>query len=445
MPSNNIIYVDDDGGADYTKIQDAINNSSNGDTIYVYNGIYTENLIIDKTISLIGEDKVSTFIIDDFSQSSAAINININDVSVSNFTIIGEAVSYGIEINSDYAKISNNNIMSSIGVNINSGNNSIIENYIEADTFWGIGVHWYKGSFNNISNNIIISEGSGIYLIYLCKNNSIISNNITSRRYGIGLVESNGNIIVNNRMQKGGLLLLDSYDNIVFNNSVNGKSICYLQDESNYIINQDYGQIVLINCENITVEKQYIYDLQMGILLYNSKNCKIQNNIITHNDPFIGDGIIVFHSENIKILNNTLSYLDAINIYYSNNTIISYNNILNCRTGITIEYCNKCEISKNNIVNNSLCIDFQFGSRNSIVTMNNLMENTPNGKFIDPINANNTWYNNYWGRPRIFPKPIRGALIIKDEYPFPSLILWLKFDWNPASEPYDISSNGVKT
>ncbi|MFE3846275.1 hypothetical protein ACFL1L_05415, partial [Thermoplasmatota archaeon] len=35
---NNIIYVDDDGDADYTRIQDAIDNASDGYTIFVYNG-----------------------------------------------------------------------------------------------------------------------------------------------------------------------------------------------------------------------------------------------------------------------------------------------------------------------------------------------------------------------------------------------------------------------
>ncbi|HID71741.1 MAG TPA: hypothetical protein EYP29_03235, partial [Thermoplasmata archaeon] len=33
------IYVDDDGGANYTSIQDAINHASTGDTVFVYEGI----------------------------------------------------------------------------------------------------------------------------------------------------------------------------------------------------------------------------------------------------------------------------------------------------------------------------------------------------------------------------------------------------------------------
>ncbi|MCK5301328.1 MAG: hypothetical protein KAJ21_05435, partial [Thermoplasmatales archaeon] len=47
VSSNNIIYVDDDGGADYIRIQDAIDNASDGDTVFVYNGIYIETLKVD--------------------------------------------------------------------------------------------------------------------------------------------------------------------------------------------------------------------------------------------------------------------------------------------------------------------------------------------------------------------------------------------------------------
>ena len=37
-------YVDDDGGVDFTGIQDAINNNASvGDTILVHSGVYYEN------------------------------------------------------------------------------------------------------------------------------------------------------------------------------------------------------------------------------------------------------------------------------------------------------------------------------------------------------------------------------------------------------------------
>ena len=45
-------------GQTYTKIQDAIDNASSGDTIRVFCGKYSENLIVNKTLTLIGNGSV---------------------------------------------------------------------------------------------------------------------------------------------------------------------------------------------------------------------------------------------------------------------------------------------------------------------------------------------------------------------------------------------------
>ena len=46
------IYVPDD----YPMIQEAVDAASDGDTIIVRDGIYKENVVMDKRLSLIGED-----------------------------------------------------------------------------------------------------------------------------------------------------------------------------------------------------------------------------------------------------------------------------------------------------------------------------------------------------------------------------------------------------
>lgn len=42
------LYVGGDGPGNYTKIKDAIDDSSDGDTVFAYSGTYKENLIVNK-------------------------------------------------------------------------------------------------------------------------------------------------------------------------------------------------------------------------------------------------------------------------------------------------------------------------------------------------------------------------------------------------------------
>lgn len=62
--NGNILYVGGSGPGNYTKIQDAINNSSNGDTVFVYDesSPYYENIVINKSMKLEGENKETTVI-----------------------------------------------------------------------------------------------------------------------------------------------------------------------------------------------------------------------------------------------------------------------------------------------------------------------------------------------------------------------------------------------
>jgi len=95
VPPLDIVYVDDDynpstpgwGYNRFNKIQDGIDAVSESGTVNVYNGIYYENLLIDKTINLIDNDRNST-VIDGGNQFGNCITIhNTNYVNVSDFTI----------------------------------------------------------------------------------------------------------------------------------------------------------------------------------------------------------------------------------------------------------------------------------------------------------------------------------------------------------------------
>ena len=96
---NDFITVDDDGNADFTQIQDAIDYASEGDTIFVYNGTYYEMILIDKSINLMGEDKTSTII--DGQQNEFlredVVEIKADGVNLSGFTFINSSRGSGYQ------------------------------------------------------------------------------------------------------------------------------------------------------------------------------------------------------------------------------------------------------------------------------------------------------------------------------------------------------------
>jgi hypothetical protein len=108
------LYVGGGGTGNYSKIQDAIDNASDGDTVFVYekSSPYYENIEIDKSITLIGEDKNTTII--DGAKKGIVVDIRANKVVISSFTIQNSSntyqpsICYGIDINYDNCTIVNN-------------------------------------------------------------------------------------------------------------------------------------------------------------------------------------------------------------------------------------------------------------------------------------------------------------------------------------------------
>jgi len=130
----NMLYVDDDGTADYTSIQEAVDNASFGGTVFVYSGSYTEDLEIDRRINLVGEDRNSTYLYGN-------ILLYSNSNNISGFYITDETCILIDEGSSDNL-IHDNNLLSSddtheVGTKTSFG----VTNKIYHNNFLGNGVH----------------------------------------------------------------------------------------------------------------------------------------------------------------------------------------------------------------------------------------------------------------------------------------------------------------
>ena len=218
------ITVDDDGGADYTKIQDAVDNADLGDTIFVYSGTYYENVVIDVSIDLIGEDKEATII--DGSGDDDVINVSAEDVSISGFTIqhSGNHWYYdgGIDIRSNNCLITDNNIVfhQENGILIKSSFNTISSNYLSNI---GRGIVTHYNHDNLITDNTITDAAvTGIKLSLNSDDNTVCNNIVYDSTIGIGISAGIDNIIFNNHLYENqdGIDLHTCSNTLVYENII---------------------------------------------------------------------------------------------------------------------------------------------------------------------------------------------------------------------------------
>ena len=242
--SGNTLYVGGTGPGNYSKIQDAIDNASYSDTVFVFKGEYHENVYINKSISLIGEDKSMTIVnADDYRD---VINISADGVTITGFTLTESDIIWyagaGIRAeSSNYNTIYDNKIVENdYGILlVNSSNNHIYDNTIINNLAHGMRLDF--SSNNNISGNSVVYDG-GISL-YHCSNNSIKENELKYSYSCIYLEDSCDNIIDNNYITgsiwEAVSLWEGSYGNSVIGNTVTD--------------NYDYGikKWEMVECENI--------------------------------------------------------------------------------------------------------------------------------------------------------------------------------------------------
>ena len=424
MPFENyfpkIIYVDDDFEDDpanhrWNTIQKGINDARDGNTVYVYAGNYNENVIVNKTITLIGENRDTTII--DGSGSGDVVFVSADSVNISEFTLrnSGSHVDYpeydaGIELRSSNKNtITNCNILTSgsrVGVGIylfNSSNNKI-SNCNISNNFW-CGFRLSEYSNKNIIKNCKITNNDMGIGIWNSPNNTITGCNIyLNDWWGIYLYSSPNSNLSSNQLWNnkwGGFYVSGSQKEhfnhtISASNTVNGKAIYYFFDLRNQNLENlnNAGHITLAWCNNITLLNCSLMNSDPIYLIYtvNStvKNCTLSNN--PHH------AIMLFFSSNNFIENcNVSNSSTAVYLSSSSNNNITNCNIWNNKQGIFLT-----DLSKNNIFANcDIYSNYYHGislqhSSNNTVTNCNIYSNGVSGiRFYFYSNDNLIYLNNF--------------------------------------------------
>lgn len=249
------LYVGGTGPGNYTKIADAVRDSTTGDVVYVYNGTYAGPIALNASIDLSSGSCQSPIII--YNKSGPVISIYADYCYLSGFTIKNTCETWcspGINLYSDYCVIIGNIILDNqgygIGLKSASWNDlfyNIIDNNTNGVMLWGVSPY-NRIHHNEITNN----EATGVTLSaksdYTCLKYNLIRNNL----YGIytqvgGKEESFGNPAHTN-----------IYSNIITENGY-GIYLNILSTKnkiiSNSVHNNDVGVFFGFRCKGNTVLK----------------------------------------------------------------------------------------------------------------------------------------------------------------------------------------------
>ena len=408
-------YVDDDNTAGpwdgssiypYQHIQDAIDNASAGDRIYVLEGTYSENIVINSSktsLNLFGEDKENTII----SKSSGdVLTISATGVDISDLTIQGgdpNSNNCAVKINASNCVLVNNLIYSSdYGICISDCDNTkIYYNIISGNSLDGISIS--NSRYNNITYSTIKSNTHNGLFLYNCSNNKIENNDINNNtQNGIYL-----NLTCNNNTISNNYIAYNSLNGIYLNDNCNDNIISYHNGDNKVYHNSKSGIRVENSSRNNLGYNTVSNNVDYGIMILGSNNT-IHNSTINHNTEH---GLFLFGDDNTNILSNTIQ----------NNT----------KDGIRIQNSTSDELYKNEISGN-----LQYGLYLNYYAISNLIYNNyfhDNSKNAYDMSEN----NNIWSvSSRTGYNIVNGAnTLVAGNY-------WDDFD-NNTEGAYDADGDGI--
>jgi nitrous oxidase accessory protein len=304
-------------------IQHVINQAENGATIFVQKGIYQEHLYITKPVSLVGEK--GTII--DGNMKGSIITVKSSGVTIRNMEL-----RYSGSQEEDAA------------IQFINSYQSVIEQNI----------------IHHVKNGIKISHGSN----HIVRYNQVSSSPVSLAKRGNGIdLENTNNIVVEHNQITG------------VQDGVYTERVSHIRIRNNTITRSRYAvHFMFSNIGNI--DQNSLQNNITGLMIMDSKNLQIRQNIVTNHLDYRGYGAFLYESAHV---------------------VLEDNQWVRNHTGIAFEQADYITARNNIIANNYIGLEVNADNRHSVFYSNDLIGNLLQ---IDAnqgsLSLNNSKTGNYW-------------------------------------------------
>lgn len=303
--SAGILYVGGDGPGNYSAVKYAVKDANPGDTIFVFQGDYYEDIVINKPLTVIGESRVGTVILGN-------IRVEADYVNITGFTLV---------LHGDAA------------IELHHVRNCRIEDTHTIEI--PIGILLVSSSDNVIARNLVQTFGEGISLMDSWDNH-IIDNIVGFNQVSIQLSNSPGNYIVGNFISNeyGSPIHIENSNDVTIlrnNISKNEDGIRVIQSVhtrliDNYIYNNSFGAY-LESCVDAIILGNQIGGSSTGVHLLNCSNATIADGVFT---SISGSGVLSESSDRVVVNGNSISDNGiGVDLRQSANVSVYHNNLIN--------------------------------------------------------------------------------------------------------------------
>jgi len=388
VASADTIYVPDD----YATIQSAVTNANIDDIIIVRNGTYTENVDVDKQLTIHSENGAASCIVNASDPYDNVFEILADSVVINGFTV-QNATGYSM---GDWKHA---------GIQVTDGDHVNISDCVAENNVFGIRAD--SSYYSEITRNIVRDNTYGIYL--------------SSSPYAT-LTE---NALLNSRVRNLDTsgMNTDSYwhkHTIDTTNTVNGKPVYYYTDTSNLILEtRNAGHISLIDCTGATVRGCSVIGCD-ELRIISTDDSLIVGNMVCGTEYAIR---LLYSDNNIVLDNIANNNTNGIRVQYGDNNWVENNTLQRDQQGVFVEGCDNTTVIYNmiedsigygcwlynnnrvlcNMIRGSTYYGLYINGCSNLVSGNTISDSgdTPRsgGISLSGYSSDNLIYNNYLDNP----------------------------------------------